>query len=119
MPPDVDATDACKKALSQMNPRVKDDPPRVATVAEKDLHEKIINIRKQLKVLDAEKKEMENLLRAKIGEDSGIQGVATWKMSKPRQVFDKQKFREKEPKLYEKYLKEQPGSRILRIKEAT
>ena len=119
VPPDVDATDMCKTALGKMNPRVKDDPPRVATVAEKDLHEKILSIRSQIKTLDAEKKELENLLRAKIGEDSGIQGVATWKMSKPRKVFDKHKFREKEPKLYEKYLVEKPGSRILRIKEAT
>ena len=118
IPPDVDATDACKKVLTAMSPRVKDDPPRVATVAEKDLHEKLIGVKKQIKTLETERREMENLLRAKIGDDSGIEGVATWKASKPRKVFDKDAFREKHPKLYDKFVVEKPGNRILRVKEA-
>ena len=119
LPPDVDATDACKAVLTAMNPRVKDEPPRVATVAEKDLHEKLVALKKKIKSLDVERREMENLLRAKIGDDSGIQGVATWKQSKPRKVFDKDSFREKHPKLYDKFVVEKPGNRILRVKEAT
>ena len=119
VPPDVDATDACKAVLTSMNPRVKDEPPRVATVAEKDLHEKLVSVKKQIKHLDVERREMENLLRAKIGDDSGIAGVATWKQSKPRKVFDKDSFREKHPKLYDEFVVEKPGNRILRVKEAT
>lgn len=119
LPPDVDATDACKAVLTAMNPRVKDEPPRVATVAEKDLHEKLVALKKKIKSLDVQRREMENLLRVKIGDDSGIQGVATWKQSKPRKVFDKDAFREKHPKLYDKFVVEKPGNRILRVKEAT
>ena len=119
VPPDVDATDACKKVLSMMNERVKDDPPRVATVAEKDLHEKLVTIKGKIKKLEVDRKEMENILRAKIGDDSGIQGIATWKVSRPRKVFDKESFREKHPKLYDKFVVEKPGTRILRVKEAT
>tara|TARA_R100001510_G_C7646490_1_gene203800 strand:- start:1467 stop:2099 length:633 start_codon:yes stop_codon:yes gene_type:complete len=119
VPPDVDATDACKKVLSMMNDRVKDDPPRVATVAEKDLHEKLLSVKDKIKNLERERREMENILRAKIGTESGIQGVATWKLGKPRKVFDKESFREKHPKLYDKFVVEKPGTRILRVKEAT
>jgi len=119
VPPDVDATDACKKVLSMMNYRVKDDPPRVATVAEKDLHEKLLSVKDKIKNLERERREMENILRAKIGTESGIQGVATWKLGKPRKVFDKESFREKHPKLYDKFVVEKPGTRILRVKEAT
>jgi predicted phage-related endonuclease len=119
VPPDVDATKACTKVLSEMNKRVQNEELRTATVAEKDLHEKILKVRKEIKELDAQKKEMENLLRSKIGDDAGIQGVATWKLSKPRKVFDASKFKEEKPKLYEKYLVEKSGNRTLRIKEAT
>ena len=119
LPPDVDATEACKKVLTVLNPRVKNDPLRVATVSEKDLHEKLIEVKREIKKLENQRREMENLLRAKIGDDSGIAGVATWKQSKPRKVFDKDSFREKHPKLYDKFVVEKEGNRILRVKEAT
>jgi len=118
VPPDVDATDACMKVLGSLNARVKSEELRVATTAEKDLHEKIISARMELKEAEQKKKELENLLRAKIGDSLGISGVATWKVGKPRKVFDKISFREKHPDMYKKFVNEVPSTRILRITEA-
>jgi len=116
VPPDVDATSACMKALSKLNPRIKYEAPRVATAAEKDLHEKILDVRKQFKEVERKKKELENLLRAKIGDAVGIEGVATWKAGKPRKVFDKDSFRETHPEMYQKFVNEVPSTRVLRVK---
>jgi len=118
VPPDVDATNACMKVLGSLNPRVKSEELRVATAAEKDLHEKILAVRAEYKELEQKKKELENLLRAKIGESAGIAGVATWKAGKPRKIFDKDSFREKHPDLYQKFVNEKPSTRTLRITEA-
>ena len=117
-PPDVDATNACMKVLGALNPRIKSEELRVATAAEKDLHEKIINVRTELKEVQTKKRELENLLRAKIGESIGIAGVATWKQGKPRKVFDKDSFKEAHPDMYEKFVIETPSTRTLRITEA-
>jgi len=119
IPPDVDATKACMHTLAAMNPRIQEEELRVATVAEKDLHEKIIEARKEMKEAENKKKELENLLRAKIGDSVGIKGVATWKVGRPRKVFNKDAFKEKHPDLFKKFITEMPGTRILRIKEAT
>lgn len=116
VPPSVDSTSACTKVLSQLNPRVKDEPLRTATVAEKDLYEKILHVKEEIKLNDNKKRELENILRAKIGDSPGIEGVATWKIGKPRKVFDKNSFREAEPEMYHKFLIEQPGMRTLRVK---
>ena len=118
IPPDVDATNACMKALSHMNPRVKREELRVATAAEKDLHEKILKVKSDFKEIESKKKELENLLRAKIGDSVGIQGVATWKAGRARKVFDKDGFREKHPDLYQQFVIERPSTRTLRITEA-
>jgi predicted phage-related endonuclease len=118
VPPDVDATSQCMNVLGKMHPRVKSDELRSATVAEKDLHERILKVRKEYKEVEAKKKELENLLRQKIGDSIGIQGIATWKVSKNTKVFNKRAFQEAEPKLYEKYLIEKQGTRMLRVKEA-
>ena len=96
---------------------MQEKPLRAATVGEKDLHEKIIEVKKQFKEIEKKKRELENRLRAAIGDEPGIGGIATWKQSKNKRVFDKNSFRDEEPDLYEKYIIEQPGSRILRIKE--
>lgn len=119
IPPDVDATKECMKVLNALNPRVKDEELRVATAAEKDLHEKILKARQEVKEADQKKKELENLLRAKIGDAIGIKGVATWKPGRPRKVFDQVAFKEKHPELYKKFVIEKPSSRNLRIKEGS
>ena len=113
----VDSTSLCKTVLGKLHKRVQDIPLRQATVAEKALYEKIIAVRKELKSIEKKKQELENRLRAAIGEDPGIEGIATWKPSRNRRVFDKNKFRQDEPEMYEKYVTEQAGSRLLRIKE--
>jgi hypothetical protein len=77
-----------------------------------------LKVRKEYKEVEAKKKELENLLRQKIGDSIGIQGIATWKVSKNTKVFNKRAFQEAEPKLYEKYLIEKQGTRMLRVKEA-
>lgn len=117
IPPDVDNTKLCQKVLGKLHKRVQEKPLRAATVGEKDLHEKIIEVKKQFKEIEKKKRELENRLRAAIGDEPGIGGIATWKQSKNKRVFDKNSFRDEEPDLYEKYIIEQPGSRILRIKE--
>ena len=117
IPPDVDATDKCMKVLGQLHSRVKDEPLREATVAEKDLHERLVKVKTEYKEIETKKKKLENLLRAKIGEDPGIQGIATWKKSKDTKTFDKRLFQESEPEMYEKYLIEKEGTRMLRVKE--
>ena len=117
IPPDVDSTSLCKTVLGKLHKRVQDIPLRQATVAEKDLYEKIIAVKKEFKSIEKKKQELENRLRAAIGEDPGIEGIATWKPSRNRRVFDKNKFRQDEPEMYEKYVTEQAGSRLLRIKE--
>jgi|TARA_R110000803_G_scaffold44646_1_gene94425 predicted phage-related endonuclease len=117
IPPDVDATDQCMKVLGQLNSRVKDEPLREATVAEKDLYEKIIKVKTEYKEIQIKKKQLENLLRSKIGDSPGIKGVATWNKSKNTKTFDKRSFQEAEPKMYEKYVIEKEGTRMLRVKE--
>tara|TARA_R100001230_G_C5679787_1_gene186331 strand:+ start:517 stop:1488 length:972 start_codon:yes stop_codon:yes gene_type:complete len=117
IPPDVDATDKCMKVLGQLNPRVRDEPLRKPTVAEKDLHERLVKVKKECKELETKKKELENLLRAAIGESPGIEGIATWKKSKNKKTFNKRAFQQAEPKMYEKYLIETEGTRMLRVKE--
>ena len=117
VPPDVDATDACMKVLAALNPRIKSDDLRVATTAEKDLHEKIIAVKKELKKVQTKKKELENLLRSKIGDSLGIAGVATWKKGRARKVFDKDAFREAHPDLYQEFVIEVPSTRTLRVSE--
>ena len=117
IPPDVDNTKLCQQVLGKLHKRIQEKPLRPATVAEKDLYEKIIEVRKQSKDIEKQKRELENRLRAAIGDEPGIDGIATWKPSKSKRVFDKNKFRDEHPDLYEKYVIEQQGSRILRIKE--
>ena len=80
------------------------------------MHEGSQSVEPKGKLNDNKKRELENILRAKIGDSPGIEGVATWKLGKPRKVFDKNSFREAEPEMYHKFLIEQPGIRTLRVK---
>jgi predicted phage-related endonuclease len=119
-PPPVDSTDMCREVLGKMftiNPRVADEPLRPASVAERDLYEKILKARETHKEVTGKKNELENQLRSCIGESFGIAGVATWKPSKPRQSFDKKRFSQDHPDLYKEYVTEGPSNRTLRIME--
>jgi|TARA_R110001583_G_scaffold147362_3_gene299431 predicted phage-related endonuclease len=116
-PPPVDGTDLCRQTLGKLNPRVKDDVLRTASVAERDIYEKIISIRDQHKQINEKKNELENQLRNCIGDSLGISGIATWKPTKPRQIFDKKRFSSDHPDLYQKYVTEGSSNRVLRIME--
>mgnify|MGYP003647941271 FL=1 len=98
-----------------MHPRVTSEALRSATADEMDLYEALVKIKTKHKALSSQKNELENKLRQAIGDDVGIEGVATWKGSKDRENFDKKAFREAEPDLYKKYITTSTGPRTLRI----
>jgi predicted phage-related endonuclease len=116
-PPPVDGTDLCREVLGKLNPRVKEETLRPASVAEREIYEKILKIRNEHKALTEKKNELENQLRNCIGESLGISGIATWKPTKPRQLFDKKRFSAEHPELYQQYVSEGSSNRILRIME--
>jgi len=114
-PPSMDGSDRAKEAISRMHPREESAILRSATAAELDLHKELLKIREEHKSLSTRKLQLENELRASIGDDVGIDGVATWKASKDRSVFDGKALKAADPKTYEKYTKTVPGNRTLRI----
>tara|TARA_R110000824_G_scaffold1819_3_gene9032 strand:+ start:211 stop:1191 length:981 start_codon:yes stop_codon:yes gene_type:complete len=119
-PPPPDGTDMCREALGKVfkvNPRTIDEPLRPASVAERDLYEKILKAKDEHKAATQKKNELENQLRGCIGESIGIAGVATWKPSKPRQNFDKKKFANDHPDMYKEYVTEGAPNRTLRVME--
>lgn len=115
MPPVMDGTARAKEVISHMHPRVTSEALRSATADEMDLYEALVKIKTKHKALSSQKNELENKLRQAIGDDIGIEGVATWKGSKDRENFDKKAFREAEPDLYKKYITTSTGPRTLRI----
>ena len=116
-PPPADGTPMCRNVLGKIHPRVEDEKLRAATVAERDLYERLLKVRSEYKELTEKKTELENQLRQCIGESLGIAQLATWKQTSNRRVFDKKTFMTDEPELYKKYTTEQPGNRMLRIME--
>ena len=116
-PPPADGTDLCREALGKLHPRVKSDSLRPATVAEREIYEKILKARTEYNEAKERKTELENRLRLCIGDDIGISQIATWKESKPRENFDKKLFAEENPDLYKKYVSEGSANRVLRIME--
>ena len=115
LPPSVDGSERAKSVISHMHPRIVREALRAPTPDEKDIHRALIDIRARHKALSSEKLELENKLRLMIADDIGIEGVATWKKSKDRKVFNRSLFQEENPKLYEKYTEEVSGQRTLRI----
>ena len=116
-PPPIDGTDLCRKVLGKLHPRVTSEILRPATVAERTIHEKLLVVRQQSKELKERKTELENQLRACIGDSIGISGVATWKENSPSKVFDKRRFAQENNDLYKQYITEESGNRVLRIME--
>ena len=116
-PPPVDGTDLCRETLGKLNPRVKEEVLRPASVPEREIYEKILTVRSKHKEITQKKNELENQLRNCIGESLGIAGVATWKPTKPRQMFDKKRFSTDHPELYKQYVTEGSSNRVLRIME--
>mgnify|MGYP003110166069 CR=1 FL=1 len=114
-PPPPDGSDDARRLLSVLYNKPDVELLKEASLKDKQLREELLEVKKQYNELAARKKEIENEIRFSIGEAIGIEGVATWKPNKPSKVFDKNKFREENPEMYDKYVKEKPGSRVLRI----
>jgi len=118
VPPAVDSSDIAKSVIGKLHPRVVDEQLRAPTNIELELHKELVSIKRKHKRIDDKKKELENELRRLIGDSVGIDRVATWKQSKSRQFFDKTRFKEENPEMYDSYTTEKPGNRVLRILES-
>jgi len=115
MPPEVDGSERAKKVIGAMHPRALVEDLREATADERELHRTLLEVRKDHKALSERKDELENQLRATIGDDIGIRGIATWKSSKPRTRLDEKAFKEAEPEKYSEYCFQSIAYRTLRI----
>jgi len=116
-PPMVDGSDLARETLGRLHPRVEEEILRPASVEEREIYNQIIKMRDEHNQLSDKKSELENRLRACIGDSLGIAGLATWKPTKPRKNFDKKSFMADHPDLYKAYVSETPGNRVLRIME--
>ena len=80
----------------------------------RSVYTQLRDIRHSMKKLEFEELRLENRLKILIGENEGIEGVATWK-TQTLQRFDTKKFKAEHPDLYESFL-EPKLSRVLRLK---
>jgi len=115
VPPSPDGSAMAKEALASMHPRVKVEELRTPTGDEIESHSRLVEVRRTIKALTDEKNEIENKLRAAIGDDAGIKGIASWKQNKSSMRFDQKKFEQDHPDLYKSYLSEREGARVFRV----
>jgi|TARA_Y100000296_G_scaffold87030_1_gene129359 predicted phage-related endonuclease len=114
VPPEADSATGTKELLAKLHR----DPTielRESTQEERELHERLLAVRAKHKKLSEEKAALENQMRAKIGDDLGITGIATWKPQKAAKVIDSARLKSEAPEIYEKFSKERNHSRTLRI----
>ena len=114
-PPPPDGSDDARQILGALYREPDAELFKEASAKDKELYEELLDVRAENNKLTARKKEIENEIRSSIGDAIGIEGIATWKPNRPSKVFDRDKFREENPEMYDKYIKERPGSRVLRI----
>ena len=114
-PPPPDGSDKAKKILGLMHQRPDPDVFVEASKADKEIRDELLEIKKKQAELKKQKGLLENTLRSRIGDAIGIAGVATWKQNRASQVFDKASFHRDNPDLYDKYVQEKPGPRVLRL----
>jgi len=113
-PPDPDSSTACSQALAA---RWKPSD-RVYIQSDKDaliLAREVLDVRNQIADLDKKKRLAENLLKDKIGEAYGMDGIATWAPTKGRVTFDRKLFTADNPELAKKYTKQSEPSRTFRF----
>jgi hypothetical protein len=84
------------------------------TLAVKEIHQQLLTIKSQINRLREEAECLENKLKCTIGNASGIEGVATWKLQS-RTKLDQKLLKDEHPDLYEKYTSKQP-IRVLLLK---
>jgi predicted phage-related endonuclease len=78
-------------------------------------------IKDQIKVLEAQKDNLETLIMGYMGESSLLSSIggdtlATWKNAKTSERFDSKLFQSAMPEVYEKFVINQPGSRRFLLK---
>ena len=118
IPPKANGSDASTNLLNQI-PRVNED---FIEANDKDLekHRQLETIKGEIKALTADKNELQNYFKERIGESTGIQNGSlryTWKANKPKVVIDYKALVAElapDPELLEKYTTEITGSRVLR-----
>lgn len=77
--------------------------------------------RTQIKELEEANKEFEESIKVFMQDAEFIPAtdgkpIVTWKTNKPSQRFDEKRFKSENPDMYEQYLYEREGSRVLKIK---
>jgi predicted phage-related endonuclease len=115
--PEIDNIEAYKEFLSE---RYKAEPNKLAPNMQiYNLGTEYLNLNDEIKLLEEKQTGIANKIKEHFKEsdemDFGASGKITWKQNKSSMVLDKDKFKETQPNLYDSYLIEKPGSRVLRI----
>jgi predicted phage-related endonuclease len=114
IPPEPGWGEECRKVLERLH---RDPRPTLRPPAneERVLHKKVVAARKVHEKAKRQKDLLQNQLRATIGSDSGIDGVANWTQVNPKPKFNMDKFKEEQPALYRQYCEPAKGYRRLNV----
>lgn len=107
--------------LFHMHPDASDNP----IVSSDDILQKynqLLEIRKSIDIMNAEKNDLEFDIKKFMGDSGVLQDpmgstILTFKNTKPRKTFDSKAFRIDNPDLYSKYIKEGKSNRVFLIKD--
>lgn len=93
-----------------------------ATDSDMKTYNQLISIRNQIKQLTADKEQLENQLKERMGlsdmlTDPSGKPLCTYKTTAARKTFDSAAFKKENPKIYAKYLRDNIPSRRFLIKE--
>lgn len=94
-----------QKAVAQLSKQSSDGRLLLPGDAEKDIYQRLQQIREEQDKLALERTILENELKLAIGTASGMIGIATWKSSF-REDFHEAKFKVDYPDLYKSYLRQ-------------
>ena len=88
------------------------------------VYSQLISTRNQIKQLTADKEQLENQLKERIGlsdmlTDPNGKPLCTYKTTAARKTFDSAAFKKENPKIYAKYLRDNTPSRRFLIKEVS
>ena len=118
IPPPADGTDGCTNLL---NRRVRNNDDMMEALTEDVAkHYRLAEVKAGIKGLTAEKNEISNYFKERIGENLGIQNDAiryTWKKNKDREVINYDGLLAEanlDPELIAKYTRTVEGSRVLK-----
>ncbi|QKI90336.1 YqaJ viral recombinase family protein [Thiomicrorhabdus xiamenensis] len=115
IPPPVDANSSSAQALRLLYPHDNNQTLNLETDEEANRRfNTLLSVREQLTILSKQEALLKHQLQETIGENSIAlfeQGKITWRQSKPSTQLDTKRFKQEEPKLYEKYSKPKLGTR--------